>query len=99
MDTNETKEPKFECYLCGDVSNTIDDLKKHGKRTHPNYVKICEKFLAGTCVRNSDFCWYKHEAERAVRHEENVNAPSNQNSHGKPIHKSSNTKRFCHFFQ
>ena len=47
--TNGTKEPenvKFECYLCGDVSNTIDDLKKHRKRTHPTYVKICEKFLA-----------------------------------------------------
>ena len=39
-----------------------------------------------------------NEAERAVRHEENVNAPSNQNAHGKPNHKSSNTKRFCHFF-
>ena len=74
--------------------NTIDDLKKHGKRTHPNYVKICEKFLAGTCVRNSDSCWYKHEAEHAVRHEEDENAPPNQNAHGKPNHKSSKTKRF-----
>ena len=39
-----------------------------------------------------------NEAERSVRHEENVNVPSNQNSHGKTIHKNSNTKRFCHFF-
>ena len=70
MNTDETKKPKFECHLCDNAFNTIDDLKKHGKRTHPNYVKICEKFLAGTCVRNSDSCWYKHEAEHAVRNEE-----------------------------
>ena len=38
MDTDETKEPKtvkLEFYLCGDVSKTKDDLKKHRKKTHP----------------------------------------------------------------
>ena len=70
MNIDETKKPKFECHLCDNAFSTIDDLKKHGKRTHPNHVNICEKFLAGTCARNSDSCWYKHEAEHAARHEE-----------------------------
>ena len=63
MDTGEAKEPKpvnFECYICDDVSKTRDELKKHRKETHPTRVKICEKFLTGTCIWNSDVCWYKH---------------------------------------
>ena len=63
MDTGEAKEPKpvkFECYTCGDVSETRNELKKHRMVTHPTQVKICEKFLTGTCIRNSDVCWYKH---------------------------------------
>ena len=63
MKIDETKKPEFECNICDNAFSTIDGLKKHGKRTHPNYVNICEKFLAGTCARNSDSCWYKHEAE------------------------------------
>ena len=76
MDTGESKEPepgKFECYICGDVSKTRDELKKHRKKAHTTQVKICEKFLAGTCIRNNDVCWYKHI------HKDN-NHPQNEQS-------------------
>ena len=64
MDTDDSPVPKivkFECYVCGSNFPLKDELKKHRKRSHPAQVKVCEKYLDGTCIRNNDFCWYKHE--------------------------------------
>ena len=69
MDTDEAKEPRpvsFECNICGYVSKTRDELKQHRKRNHPTKVKICRKFMAGTCRWSDDACWYKHIHETIV---------------------------------
>ena len=62
-----SKKPEFECHMCNNAFSTINDLKKHGKRTHPNHVNLCKKFVDGTCTRNSESCWYQHEAASDIR--------------------------------
>ena len=62
-----SKKPEFECHMCNNAFSTINDLKKHGKRTHPNHVNLCKKFVDGTCTRNSESCWYTHEAASDIQ--------------------------------
>ena len=63
MDTDEeVNSQKFsiKCYVCDSSFKTKDDLKKHRKKMHMSQVQICEKFIAGKCIRNDSHCWYRH---------------------------------------
>ena len=63
METDESLNPQkfnIKCYVCDSAFNTKDDLKKHRKKMHTSQVQICEKFIAGKCIRNDSHCWYRH---------------------------------------
>ena len=63
METDElvnSQKPNIKCYVCDSAFNTKNDLKNHRKKMHTSQVQICEKFIAGKCIRNDSHCWYRH---------------------------------------
>ena len=48
--TEDTEEPKINCWVCKDKFHTKHDLMMHKKANHPSQI-ICRDFLKSTCRR------------------------------------------------
>ena len=57
---SENQETKLICNVCKEEFNTKDALMKHKKKEHPDKVRPCTDYSAGTCIRSNEQCWYGH---------------------------------------
>ena len=74
---SENQETKLICNVCKEEFNTKDALMKHKKKEHPDKVRPCTDYSAGTCIRSNEQCWYGHAGfDMNAQNQQEVKEPS-----------------------
>ena len=60
---SEKRDETVSCYTCDDTFKSKNEMMKHRKSMHEDFVKPCNRFLRNECQRQDKFCWFIHKEE------------------------------------
>ena len=64
--TEKDVSENIQCFICGKTYKGKNELMKHRKIEHINFVKVCDKFQEGRCGFQESFCWFKHDKKEQI---------------------------------
>ena len=53
-------QENIQCYICGKGFVNRPEIMRHRKNEHEDMVQQCNQFVKGTCIYQSQYCFYKH---------------------------------------